>query len=119
MARFEDVVTRVKDVAETAVNKTGEWVEIGKIKLKIAELRREIAGAHEGLGRLVYDSRRSGEEVDDMIDACVEHIACLTADMEELEEKIMDSKNVVRCKACGAFNEASAVFCNQCAAKLD
>lgn len=119
MAKFEDVVTRVKDVAETAVNKTGEWVEIGKVKLRIAELRREIATANEGLGRLVYDSRRSGEPVDDMIDACVEHIAELTAAMEALEEKIMDTKNVVRCKSCGSLNEASAVFCNQCAAKLD
>lgn len=118
MAMFEDVVSRVKDVAETAGRKTGEWVELGKMKLKIADLRREIAGAHEGLGRLIYDSRKSGESVDDMVDACVDHISTLNAELEDLEERIMDSKNVVRCDGCGAFNESTAVFCNQCGEKL-
>ncbi|MBR5540203.1 MAG: hypothetical protein IKU56_02360 [Clostridia bacterium] len=119
MAKFEDVVSRVKDVAETAGRKTGELVELGKMKLKIADLRREIAGAHEGLGRLMYDSRKSGEPVDDMVDACIDHISALHAEIDELEERIMDSKNVVRCHGCGAFNENTAVFCNQCGAKID
>lgn len=118
MTMFEDVVSRVKNAAETAGKKTGELVEVGKIKLKIADLRREIAGAHEGLGRLIYDSRKSGEQVDDMVDACIEHISTLNAELEELEERIMDSKNVVRCDGCGAFNENTAVFCNQCGEKL-
>lgn len=119
MAKFEDVVSRVKDVAETAGRKTGELVELGKMKLKIADLRREIAGAHEGLGRLMYDSRKSGEPVDDMVDACIDHISALHAEIDELEERIMDSKNVVRCHGCGTFNENTAVFCNQCGDKID
>ncbi len=119
MKVFDTVVSRVKDVAETAGKVTGEWVELGKIRLKIADLRREIAGAHEGLGRLVYDSRKSGEQVEDMVDACIDHINMLNAELEELEERIIESKNVVRCNACCAFNEVTAVFCNQCGAKLD
>ncbi len=118
MTKFEDVVSRVKDVAENVGRKTGELVELGKMKVKIADLRREIAGAHEGLGRLVYDSRKSGEPVDDMVDACIEHIDALNAEIEDLEERIMDSKNLVRCDGCGAFNEHTATFCNQCGAKL-
>lgn len=118
MAMFDDVVSRVKDVAETAGRKTGELVELGKMKLKIVDLRREVAAAHEGLGRLVYDSRKSGEQVEDMVDACIEHISALNAEIEDLEERILDSKNVVRCDGCGAFNENTAVFCNQCGAKL-
>lgn len=119
MAMLEDVVSRVKDVAETAGRKTGELVELGKIKLKIADLRREIAAACEGLGRLVYDSSVSGESIDDMVEACVAHIGELTAQKEALEEKILESKNVVRCTACGVLNENTALFCNQCGAKLD
>lgn len=118
MTKFEDVVSRVKDVAESAGRKTGELVELGKIKLKIADLRREVAGAHEGLGRLVYDSRKSGEQVDDMVDACIDHITTLNAEIEDLEERIMNSKNVVRCSSCSAFNESTAAFCNQCGTKL-
>ena len=119
MAIFDEVVSRVKDVAETAGKKTGELVEIGKVRIRIAELRREIAGAHEGLGRLLYDSRKSGEDVTDMIDACVEHIAALYEDLEELEMRVMESKNAIRCNGCGALNENTAQFCNQCGTKLD
>lgn len=118
MASFEDVVSRVKDVAETAGKKTGELVELGKIKLKIADLRREISAAQEGLGRLVYDSRRSQENVEELIEACVGHIDELNAQLEELENKVMESKNAVRCDACGSLNVNTAVFCNQCGAKL-
>lgn len=119
MAMFEDVVSRVKDVAETAGRKTSELVELGKIKIKIADLRREIAAACEGLGRLMYDSSVSGENIDDMVEACVAHIGELTAQKEALEEKVMESKNVIRCAGCGALNETTALFCNQCGAKLD
>lgn len=118
MTKFEDVVSRVKDVAESVGKKTGELVELGKMKVKIADLRREIEGAHEGLGRLIYDSRKSGEPIDDMVDACIEHIDTLHAEIAELEECIMDSKNLVRCGGCGAFNEYTATFCNQCGEKL-
>lgn len=119
MATFEDAVSYVKGAAETASRKTGEWVELAKIKLKIADLRREIATANEGLGRLVYDSRQSGAEVEDMIEACVAHIRDLHEQTEDLESKIMDAKNVVRCGQCGALNEMTAAYCNQCGTKLD
>lgn len=118
MATFEDVMFRVKDVAETAGKKTGELVELGKLKLKMAELRHEIAGAHEGLGRLVYHGQKSGENVDDMVAACVEHIDELNAELAELEEHVMESKNVVRCDSCGMYNTVTATFCNHCGKKL-
>ncbi len=118
MAMFEDVVSRVKSVAETAGRKTGELVELGKIKIKIADLQREVSSAQEGLGRLVYDSRISGQSVEDMIDACVAHITELQSEIEELEEKVLESKNAVRCADCGVLNESTATYCNRCGAKL-
>ena len=118
MAIFEDVVSRVKGVAQTAGRKTEELVELGKIKIKIADLQREVSSAQEGLGRLVYDSRISGQSVEDMIDACVAHITELQTEIEELEEKVLQSKNAVRCTACGVLNDATAAFCNRCGSKL-
>ena len=53
MAAFEDVLSCAKSVAQTAGRKTEEFVELTKLRVKIADLRREIAALYEGLGRLV------------------------------------------------------------------
>ncbi len=118
MATFEDVLSRAKAVAQAAGRKTEEVVELTKVRMQIADLRREIASIYEGLGRLVYDSRHTDEPMDELIDACVEELDEQLAALARLEERVMFSKNVVRCPKCGGFNVPDAVFCNQCGEKL-
>lgn len=117
MAALEDVLSCAKSVAQTAGRKTEELVEQTKNRVKLADLRRELASLYEGLGRLIYDSRTSGETVDDMVEACVEQISELQKQLTKLEDRVMESKNVIRCD-CGALNVNTAVFCNQCGKKL-
>ena len=118
MATFEDVLSRAKAVAQAAGKKTEEIVELTKVRVQIGDLRREIASMYEGLGRLVYDSRRTEESVDDLIEACVEQLDEQLAALARLEERVMESKNVIRCEKCGALNAQDATFCNQCGEKL-
>ncbi len=118
MAAFEEVLSCAKSVAQTAGKKTGEFVELTKVRVQIVELRREIAALYEGLGRLVYDSRTAGEPVDDMIEACVEQLAELEVQLAKLEDRVMESKSVIRCD-CGFLNANDAVYCNKCGKKLD
>ena len=118
MAAFEDVLSCAKSMAQTAGRKTEELVEVTKTRVKIADLRREIAALYEGLGRLVYDSRTANEPVEDMVEACVGQLDELQAQLAKLEDRVMESKNVIRCE-CGALNDNTAVFCNQCGKKLD
>ena len=118
MAVFEDVLSRAKAMAKTAGKKTEELVEITKLHVQIGDLRREIASLYEGLGRLVYDSRRSEEPVDDLIDACIESLTEQEAALARFEDRVMQNKNAVRCPECGAVNANNATFCNQCGQKL-
>ncbi len=117
MTTFEDVLSCAKSVAQTAGRKTEEIVELTKLRVKIADLRRETAALYEGLGRLIYDSRTANEPVDDMVEACVEQLKELEAQIVKLEDRVMESKNVVRC-SCGCLNVNTATFCNQCGKKL-
>ena len=117
MAAFEDVLSCARSVAQTAGRKTEEFVELTKVRMQIADLRREIAALFEGLGRLVYDSRIANEPVDDMIEACVEQLKELQAQLAKLEDRVMESKNVIRCD-CGTLNTNTAVFCNRCGKRL-
>ncbi len=118
MAVFEDVISRAKAMAEATGKKTGELVETTKIKLEIAELQREIAALYEGLGRLVYDGRQSGESVEDMIESCVAHLEEQNAYLQELQDRVLENRNAVRCTVCGAVNEDTARFCSQCGKAL-
>ena len=118
MAVFEDVLSRAKSIAKTAGRKTEDLVELTKVHIQIGDLRREIAALYEGLGRLVYDARHTDESVDELIDACVEELEEQQAALARLEERVMQTKNVVRCEACGTFNAQGAAFCNRCGKKL-
>lgn len=118
MAVFEEVISRAKAVAEAAGRKTGELVETTKLKVEIAELQKEIASLYEGLGRLIYDGKKSGESVDDMVDACIAHLEEQNAYLEELQDRILENKNAVRCAGCGAINDDSFRYCSQCGKTL-
>ncbi len=118
MAMFEDVLARAKAVAEVAGKKTGEFVENTKIKMEISDLQRELASLYEGLGRLVYDGRKSGENIDDMVEACLSHLAEQNAYLEELQDRLLEGKNVIRCDECGRLNDGDARFCNSCGKAL-
>lgn len=119
MAMFEDVLSRAKSMAQSAGKKTEELVELTKTKVQIGDLRREISSLYEGLGRLVYDSRHSEESVDELVDACVEQLDEQLKELARLEERVMESKSVIRCDSCGSFNAQDASFCNQCGKKLN
>lgn len=118
MAIFEDMLSRAKVLAEVAGKKTGEMVENTKVKMEIAQIQREVASLYEGLGRLVYDGRKSGESVEDMVEACVAHLDEQNAYLEELQDRLLESKSAVRCAACGTVNDDSARFCNHCGQSL-
>lgn len=119
MTTFEDVLSRAKAVAETAGKKTNEFVGATKVKMEIADLQREMASVYEGLGRLVYDARKTGESADEMIDACIARLDEQQERLQELEDRVLERKKAVRCAACGTVNEATAKFCNNCGEKME
>lgn len=118
MGAFEDVLLKAKAVAESAGKKTSELVEVTKLRMEAAEVEKDMAATLEGLGRLVYDSRKAGEDVSDLISECVIKVDEQQARLAELQEKIWDYQNVVRCKRCNTVNADDAVFCKKCGSKI-
>lgn len=118
MVTWEDFLNKAKDAAQVAGKKTGEFVDTTKIKMEISRTEREIAATYEGLGRLVYDAKKGAEDITELMDTCVEHIDELNAQVKELEEKLANLRNAVRCPACGKFNDEDSAFCKSCGEKL-
>jgi len=117
MGTFEDILNRAKRGAEFVGQKTGDFVEVTKLKMAASDIEKEIAATFEGLGRLVYDAQKSEEDVSEMIADCVASIDELQEAADAIREQIYTYKNVNRC-VCGAAVEKDAAFCSKCGAPL-
>lgn len=115
---FEDILNKAKDAAQAAGKKTGDFIDITKMKMEISKLEKEMGTTYEGLGRLTYDAKKGGEESADLMDSCVEHIDELTGQVQKLREKVAEAQNAVRCSACGTLNDQDAHFCKKCGGEL-
>lgn len=118
MGTFEDVLSKAKSVAETAGKKTSEFVEVTKLKMEMSDTEREISSTLEGLGRLVYDSRKAGEDSAAMIEECIAKIDDQYAKLDTLRSKVLEYSDQVRCRACGTINTDDSLFCKKCGSKL-
>ncbi|MDD3692427.1 MAG: zinc ribbon domain-containing protein [Oscillospiraceae bacterium] len=119
VATFEDVVSKAKSVAETAGKKTSDFIEVTKLRLDVAELEREMTAIFEGLGRMVYDAKKSGEDASSLVDDCVERLDECQSQIDDLRRKIDEYRYAVRCKMCGLPNPNDAVYCKKCGAKIE
>ena len=119
MATFEEILNMAREGAEKVGQKTSDFVEITRMKMNIAELEKEIAATYEGLGRLVYDAQKSGQDCDDLVRACIENIEELQADVDEIRDQLYAFKHMKKCAACGAVNDEDADFCNKCGKPLE
>ena len=118
MTTFEDILCKGKNAAECVGKKATDLVEVTKLKMEAAETEKDIASTLEGLGRLVYDGRKSGQDVTALTDECIAKIDEMNAKVAELRGKIDEYNNVVRCPQCSAVNTDDSAFCKKCGTKL-
>ena len=118
MTTFEDVISKAKSVAGVAGKKTSDFIEVTRLKIEIAELEKDMNSILEGLGRLVYDAKKAGENIDALIDDCVIRLDECQAKIDELHRKIDTFRYSVRCKGCGSPNPDDAVYCKKCGVRI-
>lgn len=118
MGTFEEILNKAKRGAEAVGQKTGDFIEVTKLKMAASDVDKEIAATFEGLGRLVYDAQKSEEDVSEMIEECIQSIDELQEAADAIREQIYSYKNMNRCVACGAVIDKDAAFCSKCGAPL-
>ncbi|MDL2247905.1 zinc ribbon domain-containing protein, partial [Bacteroides sp. OttesenSCG-928-J23] len=122
MSRFdellEDFMFRAKSVADVAGKKTGDVVELSKLKYQAKQTEWDIEKTYAKLGAIVYESKKSTENFEEIIALAVSEIDALNEKLEELEGKMRAVKKVVKCGSCGKENELSARYCTRCGSEL-
>lgn len=119
MTTWEEVLLKAKSAAGTVSKKTTELADTVKLKTRSAEIQKELAATFEGMGRLLYDSRQSGEDVTPLLDESMKQVGTLQEDLRKVEDELCARKNVVRCASCHAMVDDDAAFCPHCGHKLN
>lgn len=118
MTTFEDILCKGKSAAECVGKKASDLVEITKLKMEAAEMEKDVNATLEGLGRLIYDGRKSGQDVTALTEECIAKIDELNAKIVEVRRKIDEYNSILRCPQCQAVNSDDSVFCKKCGVKL-
>lgn len=116
---IDKILEMVTQTTKTAIKKSGEAVELTKIRLAITADKAKIKELKLQLGELMYEAYSSNSGSGDEIEELCTEISELYSEIEIKEKSIAELKNLKRCPKCGANNEQDAHFCKKCAADLD
>lgn len=115
---FDTIFEKAKDVYDIASKKTGEMVEISKIKLDCVKINNEIKKLYEKLGCSVYSMLKSDYENQDVIDSIAEEIDDKLKKLAYLNGKLNEMRNVIICSACGTKNPEENFYCCKCGSRI-
>lgn len=88
MGVLEDAVIKAKGAADFAGRKTGEFVELSKLRISIAEVDKKIEAEYLELGKMVYKASREHTDCTDYVQEKATAIDLLLKKRRDLEEKV-------------------------------
>ena len=118
MGVFEDVIIKVRTATDFAGRKTGEIVEIAKLRLAVSELEGKISREFLELGKKVYNAAKERTDCTEYVNTKAEAVDKLYLELESLNDRIAELKSEKRCSKCGFANAQDANFCQKCGTGL-
>lgn len=119
MSFFEDAVISAKGFGSAVSKKTGQLMDTAKLRVTAADITSEINNRYKALGRAVYEARKSGGDIDGIVDECVTAIDALNDRLDEVNRRIAELQNKVCCPSCGAALEQKSLYCSRCGARIE
>ena len=105
------------DTYNTVADKSGKVIEDAKLKLAIAEKEEEINEIYAQMGKAVYDSYKSGEDVGKAFTKESKAIDKKVAEIDEMNKKILYNKSLRVCSECKEVIVLDNTFCPNCGTK--
>ncbi len=118
MGVFEDIFVKAKVAVDALGEKAGQFVDVSKLNIKLAELKADLRTEFENLGKTAYHSEKNGADLKESIKSGIAQIDNISLQIEELKKQIASMKNKILCKSCGNQNEEDSSYCAKCGESL-
>lgn len=114
---MDKIFADIKNSVGSAVKKSGELVEITKVKLAIADTKSEIKSKLTALGEEIYFAQKDDLSPENAAEI-VRELDELYAILEAQEAKLATLKKQKVCPVCETASDVDAVFCSRCGNKF-
>lgn len=118
MGKFDELLYKAKCVANAAGKKTGEMVEISKMKLQVVQFNSDIDKIYKKIGELIYAGSKNSIDVQAEVKVEMAEIDSVLEQIADLNVKISEAQSTVKCDNCGATNSTDSIFCSRCGRSL-
>lgn len=116
---MDKIFSDIKNTAKSAVKKSGELLELTKLKLAVSDTKSEIQNKLAELGAVIYEAQKQDGEGLEKSDELTQQLEELYEKLEEQESKLSELKKQKSCSSCGNVCEAEADYCSKCGAKFE
>jgi len=117
MKIWDDVTKAASDAATMAAKKTSELTAAAKLKYKLHTEQTRLSVIYEKIGRLYYDSIKSGVDNTAKIAELTAEVDAVSAEIASCTAKLADMKRKRLCPACNAEIAKDSIYCPRCGAK--
>jgi hypothetical protein len=112
--KFDETVQKAKDVFESAVKKTEEFVFIGKQKISITALENKLSKAYIQLGKLQFNALKDCEIEDAKVSSAISEIKRIKSEIQLLLTEVEKVNGKKVCPNCKNKAPGGSGFCNKC-----
>ena len=112
-----NVSDTVGRAANSAVRKGEELAELGRVNLRIYNLKTACDDAYREAGKLLYAGRESGMVDEEKLETTFSGIDENLAEIRTLEARAAELKNTKSCGHCGAKFAKDFAYCPVCGKK--
>lgn len=119
MEFFDKLGKKASEAYKVTADKTGKIAKETKLKFKIGELRTQINGIYEEIGKKVYEKHVREEELcikKDLEEQCTQ-IDILSDEIDGLLKECLELKDKRQCPNCYKEIEKDVKFCPNCGEK--
>ena len=118
MSLLDDTLNSFRDITDSVISKTGKLMDVSRLKLTSAEISKEITRRYESLGRVVYDARKAGTDINGLVDECVTSIDALYSRLDDVNARVARLRDKHYCATCGAVVDRDSVYCARCGCRV-